>query len=78
MNTAINLGTTAGERITIALVVLTLCVEVLSDNACNAPQAEPISAAACQEICWDYETCKPAVKRWEAFACECVAPGGGE
>lgn len=64
---AININATSpGERIVVALAILGLVAEMLSDNSC-APQAQPIDPDVCVEMCDPYP-----IKRLEAFACECA------
>lgn len=61
-----------GERIVVALAVVALIAEMLSDNPCVAPpRAEPIAAEDCASACFP----KP-IRRWEAWACECEAGQG--
>lgn len=69
----VSLGGSAGERITIAMVLLTLCVEVLSDNGCQAETATPMTHHACASACFP----RP-IRKWESYACECEpeVPGG--
>jgi hypothetical protein len=59
-----------GARITIALVVLGLMVEVLSDNFDWKPQAEPMAISDCIDLCWGQGQ---DVERVEAWACQCRA-----
>jgi hypothetical protein len=61
---------TLGGRIVMALAVMALCAEMLSDNSCHP--ATPIEPAACEAMC---ERQGAAVKRWESYACECVGEG---
>lgn len=57
---------------TAAIVVLTLCVEVLSNNwSCNpAPHAEPMTIEACIRLC---AIQGEPVDRVEAWVCQCRA-----
>ena len=70
----VSLGSTAGERITIALVVLTLCAEVLSDNACRPTPVPTITLAECRETCGEGPD-ERRIRRYERFVCECSVPG---
>lgn len=66
---SVSLGSSAGERVTIALVILTLCVEVLSDNGCNPQPTAPITLEECREACGEVDV--PRIRRLERYACEC-------
>lgn len=66
----VSIGGSAGERITIALVILTLCVEVLSDNGCRPPNAPVMTLDECRETCGEVDT--PKIRRLERYACECA------
>lgn len=70
-----NLNLTAnsiGERIVVALAVLGLVAEMLSDNGCT-DGAQPMKVEVCQELCWSQDQ---PVKKVEAWTCECAQPGG--
>lgn len=58
-----------GERIVLAIAVLSICAEMLSDNSCN-PVASPVLVEECEALC---DRQGLAVKRWESYARECAA-----
>lgn len=60
-----------GARITIALVVLGLVAEVLSDNVQGCNQTTPMTVEICVDLCASQGD---EVKRVEGWACECRAP----
>lgn len=68
MAMGINLNANSpGERFTMALMIVALLIEMLSNNSCNpAPRAEPITHADCAYAC----SPRP-IHRWESWACEC-------
>lgn len=56
---------TPGERMVMALCVLTLCAEILSDNSCDP---KPVHME--YEHCW--AMCEPhGIKRMDSWSCEC-------
>lgn len=55
-----------GERIVVALAVLSLCAEILADNECST-MPDPVTHAQCIELCNPYP-----VRRAETYACECA------
>jgi hypothetical protein len=70
MNINLN-ANSVGERIVLAIAVMAMCWEIVSDNTvgCHrAPVAEPITVDACAGLCWHQDR---LVKRWESYACEC-------
>ncbi len=69
MNLSVSAGS-IGERIVLAVVVLGLVAEMLSDNW-NVPT--PVTLQQCQEVCWAQET---LVRRVEGYACECETRKG--
>jgi len=72
----VSLGGTAGERITIAMVLLTLCVEVLADNGCRDPIGQPMTLELCREACGEAYWLEPRVAKLGSWECECVRPSG--
>jgi len=60
-------ASSVGERIVVAMAVLGLIAELLSDNW--KIEAEPIDPWACVVICEHQGT---EVKRIESYACECA------
>lgn len=65
----VTLGGTAGERLTMALVLLTLCVEVLSDNACRPPQGEVMTHDQCARVCYPH-----GIAEIGPWMCKCAVP----
>ena len=63
-------ATSPGERLVVALAILGLVGEMLSDNGCT--DAPAVEASECVELCYPRD-----VKRWESYACECEV-GDGE
>ncbi len=59
-----------GARITIALVVLGLVLEVLSDNMLGCNQSAPIKQGDCVMLCASQND---LVERYEPWACVCRA-----
>lgn len=69
MGNNINLdANTLGARITIAIVILGLVLEVLSDNFTWQSQGIPMTIEACSNLCASQNE---PVARVEAWACEC-------
>lgn len=64
----VNVGTSVGERVTIALVLLGFVVEMLADNGCR-PDPEPIPLETCVDLCASQGE---RVSRWELYACSCT------
>lgn len=57
-----------GERIVVALAILTLCGELWADNGACSPTPAPMTVSACVELCESQDT---TVRRVEDYACEC-------
>lgn len=69
LNVGIN-GDSPGDRIMIALAVVCLCVEMLSDNRC-APLVSPaMTIEACADLCYGQDS---DVRRVDATSCECAS-----
>jgi hypothetical protein len=67
VSTSVNVGTSVGERVTIALVLLGFVVEMLADNGCQ-PTPQPVGVEQCLELCASQDL---RVERWESYACTC-------
>ena len=62
-----------GERITIALVVLGLVVEMLSDNFSWEYHPKPMETEDCVELCWSQGL---LVQQFGFWDCVCQAAAG--
>jgi hypothetical protein len=69
MSISIN-ANSPGERLVVALAILTLCVELLADNG-HCARTETMSDERCVQLCQP-----EAVRRIDAFSCECEAGQG--
>ncbi len=56
-----------GGRIVGALVVLSLCLQVVGDEIGCRPRPEPMTIETCQSVCGDRD-----IKRLEGWVCECA------
>ncbi len=63
-------GNALGIRVTAALVVIGLVLEVLSDNFQGWNQGTPMTIEDCRAMCAEQGD---AIARVEAFACQCRA-----
>lgn len=55
-----------GGRIVVGLAILTLCVEMLTDDGCMDRRAPIMDLGVCEDFC--IET---GVRRVDGYACEC-------
>ena len=66
-------GDSIAERVVIALTVLALCAEMLSNNGACSTEATPMTHEFCLEVCGD-----APIRRLEAYACEWTTSGEGD
>lgn len=64
--------TSVGERLTLALVILAFCAEMLASHwPAQTVSADPIDFHACVAMCHAQGT---HVNRIESYACQCAPP----
>lgn len=59
-------GTSLGGRVVLAIVLLSLCTELLGNELGCIPQPEPMTLEACHQVC-----APMPIRRMESWACEC-------